>query len=401
MINPCLSAGRDLTFEFWIFKFYFMFDDTKNQNKDDGESISPEAATVKNDGQSGDKGVFNEPTNEIPKEGINQRLERLQKEGGSRKGNKGMVLTIVLFLLVAGGVTAGFIYRSEISNFLGLGKVEEAACTADAKQCPDGSYVGRVAPDCEFAECVTVETMSDCEKAGGGIKDIIECDDSVSRVCELSKDEACYVENLIDGKCEGEFSPKVLCDSEEIDEEVDTSDWQTYRNEEVGFKIMYPEIWEFSEGVPPVSESALIGSIGPIGIIVVDKELESDNIQGIYGRVDDERIEIVKVDGENGYMFRDGDAGCGGNIVQIPNNKKIIQLGFIDCDTDTQAEDFRSAMLSTFKFLKDSDSDGLHDDKETEYGTDINNPDSDGDGYLDGEEVKGGYNPMGPGRLMN
>lgn len=27
------------------------------------------------------------------------------------------------------------------------------ACTADAKQCPDGSYVGRIAPTCEFAAC--------------------------------------------------------------------------------------------------------------------------------------------------------------------------------------------------------------------------------------------------------
>ncbi len=27
------------------------------------------------------------------------------------------------------------------------------ACTADAKQCPDGSYVGRVGPSCEFAQC--------------------------------------------------------------------------------------------------------------------------------------------------------------------------------------------------------------------------------------------------------
>jgi hypothetical protein len=27
------------------------------------------------------------------------------------------------------------------------------ACTADAKLCPDGSSVGRVAPDCEFAPC--------------------------------------------------------------------------------------------------------------------------------------------------------------------------------------------------------------------------------------------------------
>ena len=27
------------------------------------------------------------------------------------------------------------------------------ACTQEAKQCPDGSFVGRVTPDCEFAPC--------------------------------------------------------------------------------------------------------------------------------------------------------------------------------------------------------------------------------------------------------
>ena len=26
-------------------------------------------------------------------------------------------------------------------------------CTSEAKQCPDGSYVGRTGPNCEFAEC--------------------------------------------------------------------------------------------------------------------------------------------------------------------------------------------------------------------------------------------------------
>ena len=31
------------------------------------------------------------------------------------------------------------------------------ACTADAKECSDGSFVGRIGPDCEFAECPLVE----------------------------------------------------------------------------------------------------------------------------------------------------------------------------------------------------------------------------------------------------
>lgn len=73
--------------------------------------------------------------------------------------------------------------------------------------------------------------------------------------------------------------------------------------------------------------------------------------------------------------------------------------------------------------IMDSDKDGLTDDEERTYGTDINEPDSDGDGlfdkeeikvyktnpldpdtdadgYIDGDEVKGGYNPNGPGKLL-
>jgi len=48
----------------------------------------------------------------------------------------------------------------------------------------------------------------------------------------------------------------------------------------------------------------------------------------------------------------------------------------------------------------DSDSDGLNDNVEIEvYATDPLNPDTDGDGYKDGDEVKNGYNPKGDGKL--
>lgn len=30
---------------------------------------------------------------------------------------------------------------------------EPVACTMDAKECPDGSAVGRIPPDCQFAPC--------------------------------------------------------------------------------------------------------------------------------------------------------------------------------------------------------------------------------------------------------
>lgn len=33
------------------------------------------------------------------------------------------------------------------------GEAEIVACTMEAKQCPDGTYVGRQGPRCEFAPC--------------------------------------------------------------------------------------------------------------------------------------------------------------------------------------------------------------------------------------------------------
>ena len=54
-----------------------------------------------------------------------------------------------------------------------------------------------------------------------------------------------------------------------------------------------------------------------------------------------------------------------------------------------------------FPSVGDSDGDGLTDDLEGFYGSNSNNSDTDGDGYLDGAEVKNGYSPTGNGTLFN
>lgn len=43
---------------------------------------------------------------------------------------------------------------------------EPVACTLDARECPDGTVVGRVPPDCEFEACPTPENKMMC----GGIE---------------------------------------------------------------------------------------------------------------------------------------------------------------------------------------------------------------------------------------
>ena len=56
-------------------------------------------------------------------------------------------------------------------------------------------------------------------------------------------------------------------------------------------------------------------------------------------------------------------------------------------------------VLNSAVLIIDTDGDGLPDDLEEYYGTDIYNSDSDGDGYTDAEEIQNGYSPNGDGRL--
>ena len=61
----------------------------------------------------------------------------------------------LLALLVIVGAFFGGVYfgtrHDEIRSL--FPQKEGIACTADAKECPDGSYVGRTGPNCKFAAC--------------------------------------------------------------------------------------------------------------------------------------------------------------------------------------------------------------------------------------------------------
>lgn len=70
-------------------------------------------------------------------------------------------LWIIGILVVIIGVSAYFMRDTDsVENADG----QTVACTMDAKMCPDGSYVGRVAPNCQFAACPT----STSTKPNGG-----------------------------------------------------------------------------------------------------------------------------------------------------------------------------------------------------------------------------------------
>jgi hypothetical protein len=61
--------------------------------------------------------------------------------------NRILILIFVIAVFILGGLL--YIYNPEPTKYTNPKEVK-VVCTADAKLCPDGSYVGRTGPNCEF-----------------------------------------------------------------------------------------------------------------------------------------------------------------------------------------------------------------------------------------------------------
>lgn len=57
-----------------------------------------------------------------------------------------LVLSFLLIVVFSGIFVFGYFLVQPVAN-------APVACTMEAKLCPDGTYVGRTGPKCEFAEC--------------------------------------------------------------------------------------------------------------------------------------------------------------------------------------------------------------------------------------------------------
>lgn len=81
-------------------------------------------------------------------------------------------------------------------------------------------------------------------------------------------------------------------------------------------------------------------------------------------------------------------------VEPVTNQQKVI-----DSDRDGLTDE-EETILGTNLVEPDSDGDGLFDREEVKvYKTNPLNPDTDADGFTDGQEVSGGYNPNGSGKL--
>lgn len=91
--------------------------------------------------------------------------------------------------------------------------------------------------------------------------------------------------------------------------------------------------------------------------------------------------------------------------VQIPSDNSAVAVTNINTAPDSDHDGLSDAYEKNYNTnpeKADTDADGLFDGEEVHtYKTDPLKADTDGDGHLDGEEVKGGYNPLGAGQLLN
>jgi hypothetical protein len=68
----------------------------------------------------------------------------------------------ILGILVLGGLIWWLVARNNDDMANGDNNAN-VACTLDAKLCPDGSYVGREGPNCEFRACPNSDSTDEDE----------------------------------------------------------------------------------------------------------------------------------------------------------------------------------------------------------------------------------------------
>lgn len=64
-----------------------------------------------------------------------------------------LILIFIVIVFIFGGLL--YLYNPDPVEYKNPNEPQPVVCTADAKLCPDGSYVGRTGPNCEF-QCPAV-----------------------------------------------------------------------------------------------------------------------------------------------------------------------------------------------------------------------------------------------------
>ena len=148
----------------------------------------------------------------------------------------------------------------------------------------------------------------------------------------------------------------------------------------------------------------LVGAIVVVAIIIVVlvqvfSSPKQDDFENFVNDPFANTQDNEPADSENDVIEPDTEEGDETDSGEVEESAPDLSAN-LDEDGDGLTNE-QEAVLGTDPFNPDSDNDGLFDREEVVvYKTDPLNEDSDGDGYLDGSEVKAGFNPSGPGKLL-
>jgi hypothetical protein len=223
------------------------------------------------------------------------------------------ILILILIVVIVGGGILTYQYL-----WLPKEKTNNVVCTMEVKLCPDGSYVGRTGPNCEFAKCPGIENeianweIYRSEQMGFEIKYPPDLGVSYERVSSTGTEVYFY-------------KPFWIVD-EKINYIIMSIDMGIYYSQELMREYTLDE-W-INENFLPLKEGESKKTIG-FGV---------DNYKGI-------KIEAVGIIKLIPYVFIQRDK----NIYEIIGNVPSLTTEF---PKDYEPNKIYNQMLSTFKFLR-------------------------------------------------